>query len=97
MAAVPLPITARSQCFINKAVLPATGLLRLYGRALDRSEGAEHTAVARLGAQPRAAARALVKKLARVRGHALGLAEGAIRAGQDRIENRRVHFFGVDG
>lgn len=55
----------------------------LLGRAFDRSVGAEHAAIALLGAQHRFAPAAFVEELAGVRGHGFRLGESAARTGQN--------------
>src|SRR5215472_17721764 len=62
-------------------------LTRLYRRTRHRSVGAEHAAIARLGAQEFAAARTFVEILARIGRHGLGLRRTAGRAGDRGIRD----------
>jgi Phage integrase family len=66
--------------------LPAVLLDR---RAWHGPERAEHAAITGLGAQPGAAALAVVKELAGVRGHRLGRGKAAGRASDPRFQDHR--------
>ena len=81
----------------GRVPLAAAGALRLYRGAFDRSERAENTAVAGIGSQERAAARALVIELAGVGWHGLRFREAALGAREDRLENEGCHGLGVEG
>jgi hypothetical protein len=61
----------------------------LYRRARNGPKRTEHTAVARLGPQQRAAAAALVEEHAGIHGHSLGCLVSAIWAADDRLLDHR--------
>jgi hypothetical protein len=67
--------------------LPATPALRLNRRAFRRTEGAEHTAIAGLGAQQRVAVATLVEELAGVGGHRFLLGKSTARADQYGLQD----------
>src|ERR1043165_7736241 len=71
----------------------------LHGRTLDGAIGTEHAAVARLGAQHRLAALALVEELTGIGWHDLPLGVTALWTSQHRLKrwNVRCHWSIVDG
>src|SRR2546425_11132568 len=60
-------------------------------RALNRTERAEHAAVARIRAQAGLAVAALVVELTSVRGHGFLLGEAAVRTGHHGFKNDSAH------
>jgi hypothetical protein len=73
----------QENCDFNRRVhqLVAATLVLLNRRAGDRPIRTEHAAITRLRAQQRAADAALIKKLAGIGWHDLGLCRAAVRTG----------------
>src|SRR6516225_1295367 len=71
--------------------LVAARLLLLNRWAGNRPVGTEHAAISGLRTQQRTAAAALIKELAGVRWHDLGLCRAAVRTGDRRFENHQRH------
>src|SRR5512147_531500 len=65
----------------------------LHRLALHRAVGAEHAAVAGLGAQQRATGFAFVIPLTSIGGHGFFLAETALRTGHDRLQDHALAPF----
>src|SRR3974390_2085942 len=73
----------------GSAAAPAGHLNRRTG---NRAVGAEHAAVAGLRLEHRCAPLALIEKLARVRRHRFQLGVTALRARQQRLQNRTIQL-----
>lgn len=61
-------------------------------RAFDRPIGAKHAAIAWLGFQQSPAHLAIIEKLAGIGRHDLFFGMTAVRTGNRRFENDRIHF-----
>lgn len=66
--------------------------MALSGRAFDRTVGAKHAAIPRLGFQQGAARFAVIEKLAGIGRHDFLFGMAAVRAGNRRFEDHRLHF-----